>query len=404
MNQREERSLSGSGRLTRLLVLVPLGAAFRAQGDLAVSLVATGVAAVLFQPLRQRLQRGVNRLLYGERDDPYAVLARLGRRLEATLTPDAVLPTIVQTVREALRLPYVALRLAAEPADDPPAAAAAGAPARATLRLPLVYQHEPVGELLLAPRGPGAPFSPTDRRLLDDLSRQAGVAVHAVRLTAALRRSRARLVAAREEERRRLRRDLHDGLGPALAGMTLQTDAARDLSATDPARADALLADLTEQLQAATADVRRLVDALRPPALDELGLVGALRAQAARHELGRTRITVVAPGALPPLPAAVEVAAYRIAQEALTNVLRHAAAPRAVVALRYDAPAACLTVEVTDDGRGLPPDLRPGVGLASMRERAEELGGRCAVGALPAGGTRVRAELPCPARAPGAGR
>ena len=184
--------------------------------------------------------------------------------------------------------------------------------------------------------------------------------------------------------------------------MTLQTEAARDLSATDPARADALLADLTEQLQAATADIRRLVDELRPPALDELGLAGALRAQAARHEAGRTRITVVAPGALPPLPAAVEVAAYRIAQEALTNVLRHAAAHRAVVALSYDEPAALLTVEVTDDGRGLPPDPRPGVGLTSMRERAEELGGRCTVEALPAGGTRVRATLPCPARARGA--
>ena len=378
------------------LTVGALGAAFRAQGSLAISLVATGVVALLFQPLRQRLQRGVNRLMYGERDEPYAVLARLGRRLEATLTPDTVLPTIVQTLREALKLPYAAISLATDPAPDQPAVASAGTPTRETLRLPLVYQHEPVGELLLAPRGPGEPFSPADRRLLDDLARQAGVAVHAVRLTADLQRSRERLVTAREEERRRLRRDLHDGLGPALASMTLQTEAARDFYATDAARGDALLADLTTQLQAATADIRRLVYDLRPPALDELGLVGALRAQAARHEVGRTHIKVVVPDALPALPAAVEVAAYRIAQEALTNVLRHAAARTCVVTLSYDEQAALLTVEVTDDGCGLPSDRRAGVGLTSMRERAEELGGSCTVEALPDGGTRVRATLPCP--------
>lgn len=379
------------------LTVGALGAVFRAQGDLAISLVATGVVGVLFQPLRERLQRGVNRLMYGERDDPYAVLARLGRRLEATLTPDTVLPTIVQMVKEALKLPYVAISLATDPASDPPVVTTAGTPVRETLRLPLVYQHEPVGALLLAPRAPGEPFSPADRRLLDDLARQAGVAVHAVRLTADLQLSRERLVTAREEERRRLRRDLHDGLGPALASMALQTEAARELSATNAARADGLLADLTEQLQAATADIRRLVYDLRPPALDELGLVRALRAQAARQELGRTRIEVRAPEALPPLPAAVEVAAYRIAQEALTNVLRHAAADRCLVTLNYDEQAALLTVEVTDDGRGLPPETRAGVGLTSMRERAEELSGSCTVEALPDGGTRVRAMLPCPA-------
>ena len=379
------------------LTIGALGAAFRAQGNLAISLVATGVVAVLFQPLRERLQRGVNRLMYGERDDPYAVLARLGRRLEATLTPDTVLPTIVQTVREALKLPYVAISLATDPASDPPVVATASTPIREPLRLPLVYQHEPVGALLLAPRGVGEPFSPADRRLLDDLARQAGVAVHAVRLTADLQHSRERLVTTREEERRRLRRDLHDGLGPALASMTLQTEAARDLSTTDLTRADALLADLAAQLQAATADIRRLVYDLRPPALDELGLVGALRAQAARHELGRTRIELLTPAALPPLPAAVEVAAYRIAQEALTNVLRHAAADRCSVTLSYDERAALLTLEVTDDGCGRPPETRAGVGLMSMRERAEELGGACIVDTLPAGGTRVRATLPCPA-------
>jgi len=166
---------------------------------------------VLVQPLRQRLQRGVNRLLYGERDEPYAVLSRLGRRLEGTLAPDAVLPAIVETVAGALKLPYAAIAL--REGECLAVVAAFGQPVGDPLRLPLVYRHEAVGELLLAPRAPGEPFSPADRRLLDDLARQAGVAAHAVRLTADLQRSRERLVTLREEERRRLRRDPHDGLG-----------------------------------------------------------------------------------------------------------------------------------------------------------------------------------------------
>jgi signal transduction histidine kinase len=195
-----------------VLVVGYLGALFRTGGNLAISLLATGAVAVLFQPLRDRLQRGVNRLMYGERDDPYAVVSRLGQRLEAALAPDAVLPTIIETVREALKLPYSAIALM-ENGAAPRVAASVGKPVEKPLRLPLTYQGEPVGELLLGPRGPHETFGPADRRLLEGLARQAGVAAYAVRLTTDLQRSRERLVAAREEERRRLRRDLHDGLG-----------------------------------------------------------------------------------------------------------------------------------------------------------------------------------------------
>ena len=220
------------------------------------------------------------------------------------------------------------------------------------------------------------------------------MAAHAVRLTADLQHSRERLVAACEEERRRLRRDLHDGLGPALAGLTLKIETARNrLVRLDPA-ADALFADLVARTQAAVADIRRLVYALRPPALDELGLAGALREVAAQYKSSGLRIVFEAPCSLPALPAAVEVAAYRIGQEALANVVRHAGARSCVLRLELDQTALCL--EVLDDGRGLPAGQRSGVGLASMQERAAELGGSCTVESVPSGGTRVHARLPLP--------
>jgi signal transduction histidine kinase len=394
-----------------VLVVGYLGTLLQTSGNLLVSLVATGVVALLFQPLRERLQRGVNRLIYGERDEPYAALARLGQRLEATLAPEAVLPTIVETIAHALKLPYVAIALTtndegrrtndehytivAEVAVGNPesAAGAAAAPHLPSpiSQLPLIYQGETVGQLLLAPRAPGEPFGPADQRLLDDLARQAGVAVHAVRLTSDLQRARERLVAAREEERRRLRRDLHDGLGPQLASQTLLIDTVFRLLPDDIDGAVELLQRLKSQSQGAIADIRRLVYALRPPALDDLGLVEALREQAMQYVQSGVQIAVVAPRALPPLPAAVEVAVYRIAQEALTNVIRHAQARVCTIEI-VAGPE--LTLTIADDGRGLPAERRMGVGLNSMHERATELGGRLTIEPRPGGGTQVRAWLP----------
>jgi signal transduction histidine kinase len=376
-----------------VLVVGALGALVQSRGNLLISLIATGLVAALFQPLRDYLQRAVNRLLYGDRDDPYAVLSRLGKRLETALAPDAVLPTIVETVKEALKLPYAAILL--RQGEEFRTMAESGRSVGEPVRLPLVYQSETVGRLLLAPRAPGETFSPLEWQLLDDLARQAGIAVHAVRLTADLQHSRERLVTAREEERRRLRRDLHDGLGPQLAALTLKLETARNRLTHDPL-ADALLADITERTQAAVADIRRLVYALRPPTLDEFGLVAALREGAAQHGLpeeNTVSITVDAPEHLPPLPAAVEVAAYRIAQEALTNVVRHAAARSCVLRLTLDEPRGLLWLEIQDDGCGLPTMRRSGVGLQSMRERAEELGGSCEIESVPGAGTRVRARL-----------
>ena len=372
-----------------------LGTLFHTSGSLLISLIATGIVAVLFQPLREWLQRGVNRLMYGERDDPYAVLSRLGERLEATLEPKAVLPTIAETVAQALKLPYAAIALKESGEDHGSTIVAAhGSPVDSPVRLPLVYQHETVGELLLAPRTGEEGFSAADRRLLDDLARQAGIAVHAVRLTADLQRARERLVSAREEERRRLRRDLHDDLGPQLSSQALTIDAVRVLMRRDPDTAEALLVDLKAQAQDAVTDVRRLVHDLRPPALDELGLVSALRESAARYGQNGLNVSVEAPSKMPPLPAAVEVAAYRIALEAITNVVRHARARNCTASLAIDGGERALCLEVRDDGRGIGTDRGSGVGLTSMRERAEELSGSLTVEALPEGGTVASARLP----------
>ncbi|MDP9476859.1 MAG: GAF domain-containing sensor histidine kinase [Actinomycetota bacterium] len=373
-----------------VLVVGYLGAMFRTGGNLWISLVATGVVAVLFAPLRDRLQRGVNRLMYGERDEPYAVISRLGERLEATLASEAALSTIVETVAGALKLPYSAITLKQN--GEFVRAAEYGTPPQEPVVLPLAYQSDTVGQLILAPRSPGESFSPSDKRLLEDLSRQAGVTAHAVRLTADLQRSREQLVSAREEERRRLRRDLHDGLGPRLAAQTLKAGSARSLYPRDPAAADALLSELEADTEAALSEVRRLVHDLRPPALDELGLVGAIREATARYATDAFGISVEAPAELPPLPAAVEVAAYRIAQEAVTNVVRHAKATSCLV--RFSSEDGVLELEVSDDGIGLPEGRRAGVGLHSMRERAEELGGECKIEPAPSGGTRVVARLP----------
>ncbi len=265
-----------------------------------------------------------------------------------------------------------------------------------------MYQGEQVGELILGPRTGEGVFGPTDRRLLEDLARQVGVAVHAVHLTADLQRSRERLVSAREEERRRLRHDLHDGLGPALASMSLQLAAVRNLVAENPAAVE-MITDLKAQMQEAVADIRRLVYALRPPALDELGLAQAIREYAARLTQTGLKIRVEAPEPLPPLPAAVEVAAYRIVLEALTNAVRHAGARTCAIRVAVvdggsdpvqRRSARALQAEILDDGSGIHSRSSTGTGLISMRERASELGGTLVVEPVPDGGTRVCARLP----------
>ncbi len=395
------------------LVVVGIGSLLHVQDNLLLSLIATGLVAILFQPLRQRLQRLVNRLLFGYRDEPYRVLSQLSKQLEATISPDLLLDTIVKTIARALKLPASAIVSGGESGSLVPISASYGvlSEEKSLIRVPLIYQTETVGELLLSPRTPGEALTSADQRLLHDLTPQIGVALHAVRLTAHLKqvnadlqRSREQLVTAREEERRRLRRDLHDGLGPTLAALNLQAGMLRTLMTQDVEAANTLVSEWRVHLREVIADIRQLVYELRPPALDELGLVGAIKEQAASYTTNYTsntmpttlsiRILVEVDEDFPPLTAAIEVATYRIATEAMTNVVRHAQAH--LCTLRIWVVADILSIECIDDGIGIPKTHQIGIGLLSMQERASELGGSCSIEAVEAGGTRVFAYIPLP--------
>jgi two-component system, NarL family, sensor kinase len=353
----------------------------------AVSAAAT--TALVFTPARSRLQRWINRLMYGQRDDAHQVVADIGSRLEMLADVHNPLADVIEQIASALRLPYVALETAN--GAQPQTLATTGTPGPTVERIPLHANGEWVGNLVAAPRRGQSRLTSRDRNGLGEVARIAATAVRQDQLTSELQRSRERLASDLAEERRRIRRDLHDGLGPNLATIVMGLDQTRAVHRDDPERADELLRELKDQTREAIEDIRNLVYGLRPPALDDLGLLGAVR-----HILATTtaRSTLVVdltvPTELPVLPAAIEVAAYRIVQESVTNVLRHARASRVDVTLTcLDGE---LRVAVHDDGCGLPHDAIAGVGLTSIRERVRDVGGRVSIRSD--GGTTVEASLP----------
>jgi signal transduction histidine kinase len=383
-----------------ILVVGYLGDLFQVQNNSIVPFIATGLVAVTFQPLRHRLQGIVNRMMYGERDDPFSVISQLSAKMEAAIQPEIVLPTLVETITQVLKLPFVAIEV--DKSDSSHVIASAGQPQKELERFPLMHQNDVIGHLIVACRGPGEKFTDTDLKLLRNIARQAGVAVHAMQLTTDLRRSRQQLVTTREEERRRLRRDLHDGLGPVLASQGLKIAAASQMLDSDPAKARQLLEEINSQNETTLNEIRELVYALRPPALDELGLAGAVRDFSSGLKLktnngARLQIEIHEPNdGLPTLPAAIEVAAYRIATEALNNVSRHSNARHCEILFKIKSNNGIplLQLEISDDGIGLPQERRPTVGMTSMRERAEEIGGSIQIESEENSGTRVRARLP----------
>ncbi len=373
--------LSAALAILYAAVVVGVGVMLRDRGATWLPLAAAGVVAVAFAPLRDSLQRGVNRLTYGRWSAPAEVLGDTGRRLGDAADGPALLDALTDELVGGLGLRRAEVRdqagrmLASSGPDEQP-----------TEQLPLLAYGEQVGVLCWS----GRPLRPSEQHLMSDLAHQIGGVVHAAALVEDLRRAQEQLVVAREQERRRLRNDLHDGLGPALAGLGLQVDTVQTLLA-DGRSADERLVSLRRGISATVSEVRRIVEGLRPPAIDELGLFGAMA------ELGRElavpsglSLELALPEQHPALPAAVEVAAYRVAQEAITNVVRHACATRCRVAATVSDER--LVLEVQDDGRG-GAGVNGGIGLRSMRDRADEIGGTVEIASTDCG-TRVTLSLP----------
>jgi signal transduction histidine kinase len=347
--------------------------------------LAAAVTVVALLPLRQGIQSVLERHLYGLRSRPYELVAALSRRVGLAQTPEEIIAGAVTTIGEGLKTPFVAVHLGSGPA---PAATYGQRRAWPVTTFTVSYRGQPIGRLDIQQRSPDEPWSGRERALLRQLTEQLGPSAASVSLTHALQAARERLVRAREEQLRRLQRDLHDSVGPALSGARMLIQGSRTHAANGPlmdtfARLDANLAD-------AASEVRRIVDNLRPPALDR-GLVAALRAAVSRHRSAELSVGLSVEGEMSSLPAAVEVATYRIVDEALANVAKHAGAGNAAVRIARTGDA--LRIHVDDDGAGLARPRPDGVGLESMRERCQELGGAFRVVQL-APGTRVAATIP----------
>lgn len=350
------------------------------------------VLALGVHPVGVILRGVIDEVLFGHRPDPLGAAAEVAGTLGGQLGADP--ETAVRAVRQALTVPYVAVFL------DGALLAASGTPVTDTRRRPLALDGDRRGELVVGLRPGDLSFSSGELHVLTLVATLISQMVRLIEASAALQASREGTVAALAEERRRLRRDLHDGLGPRLTGIAFTADAARNSLSTDPGGAAELLAGLRAETTSAIEEIRRLVYAMRPPALDELGLIGALRQQVRgmRTASGAALVVEVHAAELPePLPAATEVAAYRIVVEALTNTARHSGCEQAEV--RLGLAGGHLVVEVVDHGRS--PDgrsaWRPGVGLTSMSERAAEVGGTLTAGPDRRPGRlggRVRASLP----------
>jgi signal transduction histidine kinase len=372
-----------------------LGLVLARQAQPFAAVASAVLVAAVFGPLRDRLRRWVDRLVYGERHDPAGVFARVGAGFERFDEAEALLPELVEIIARSLRLDYVSMEVAR--AGGPAMAASFGSQAdRAPLLFPLRFQGVEVGKLRLSPRR-HEQLSKSDTSMLRELAPHIALACHAVTVMDELAGSRADLVSAREEERRRLGRNLHDGLGPSLAAMVLQLEALGEMSDGDHRDLRPRVARLGERAKTMVAEVREMAYSLRPAPLEQLGLVAALRERAldfstANGSHGGLQVRVECASDLSRLPAGVEVAAYRVAVEALTNAARHASARTCSVRLSLDKRS--LELEVVDDGIGILGEQRSGVGIASMRERAAELGGRFTIGGAPGGGTRVVAVLP----------
>ena len=345
-------------------------------------------------PVQKWIRRQVAHLLAWEPGNPNHLVNQLTQQIVTAQSADRLMPTLVQQLATMLDAPYVAIE-----SNHADLSAAIGEPPNTRpIRLPLQNGADLLGHLHIAPRELAGMPVQFDERLLADVARQVSLTLWAAQLSADLQASRRRIVTTREEARRQLRRDLHDGLGAGLASITLQADTALELVQDDPEKATSagsvqtvnLLQSLIAQSEQTTRELRRIIHDLRPPVLDDMGLLGALRELL--NIRTATQFTPDLPPTLPTLPAAVEIALYRIAQEAITNIVKHAGAKTAVISLKITPHTATLTI--TDDGQGVGSANAAGVGLHSMRERASELGGTTVLQANQPHGVIVTAQIP----------
>lgn len=354
-----------------------------------LNLVAFALIALTFVNVSSWLHDHVNELVYTKDTNSYVLITEVNELLQRMTTPQFTLPHLGERIATVLKLSYLAIEITHV---DPAIRYTYGSPPVQVKcsQLAIAYLDRPMGMLQAAPRAVNQPLLESDMALLRDVALHIGTALYAAHLTANLQAARERLVMTREEERRRIRNDLHDGLAPILSSLQLQLGVLAKLVHQNPDQAAAIANDMCEDLINATADIRQLVYALRPPMLDELGLVGAIKN--IRLQGSITSFDVIAPEPMPKLPAAVEVAVYRIATEAIHNIVKHAQAK--VCTVRIEVLSAHLILTVTDNGTSLPEQHAPGVGLQSMQERAAELGGILSIESGEQSGTRVIARLP----------
>jgi signal transduction histidine kinase len=353
------------------------------------NLIVLAIIALTLLPVHRWLQGNVNAIIYGEHDDPYLMISTINYQLQAMISPQLTLPNLAETISHTLKVPYVTISTII---NNAPQRYEVGVRPRHAelLSLPLLYLDKALGELSVSSRRANEPLSQDDVELLQDVARQIGIALQTLQLTADLQASRERLVISREEERRRIRNDLHDGLGPTLSSLQLQLGAMHNLIRQRPEEAEAIALSMRQDLRQATAEIRQLVYDLRPPMLDELGLVEAIKS--VRVQEAVVNLEVIAPEPMPRLSAAMEVAIYRIASEAIHNVIRHSQAT--ICTLCLEVSDTTLKLVVTDNGKGLPEAPNAGVGFNSMKERAAELGGTLSILPTEDGGVKVTAQFP----------
>ncbi|MDX3382228.1 histidine kinase [Streptomyces niveiscabiei] len=346
------------------------------------------VVGLLLRPVSRGASYLVDRWFYGSRAQPYQVVRDLSKALSQAVEPGDTPQLLAGTVVHTLGLPAASVTVDGQ--HGPHELVRVGDPGPRAERFPIRYRGQETGRLDVAPRPGELTLDPQDREAVQVLAQQAGPALASLRLYRDLRSSREQIVHTREEERRRLRHELHDGLGPALSGLRLQVDAVRRGAGPHVAEP---LCGVSEGIGYAIKELRHITDGLAPAALDGADLARALRRLSDQLSSRSLRISVaVEPDPLPPLPAALQVAVYRITAEALNNVVRHSHADRARALVTVADGRVGL--RITDNGDGFPAHEHcAGVGLRSMAERSEELGGAFSLTSDGAG-TVVEAAFP----------